>query len=131
MEPAKEICPTTTMRKVSEGALLVDVREIEEIKELAFDVPNSLQIPLSEFEDRYKEVPQDHEVVMVCKNGTRSLKATYFLMNHGWTKVSNMQHGLIRWVEKGFPTKGNTKAVLENKVEGDCCTTSSTNTSCC
>jgi rhodanese-related sulfurtransferase len=129
MEAAKEICPTTTMRKVTEGALLVDVRENEEVNELRFNTPNLLQIPLSEFEDRYAEVPKDMEVVMVCKSGGRSLKATYFLMNHGWTNVYNMQHGLIRWVQKDFPTKGNTSSILENKNAGSCCDSSSS--SCC
>jgi hypothetical protein len=42
----REICPTTTQSWVSEGALLVDVREANEIAELAFDVPIILEIPL-------------------------------------------------------------------------------------
>ena len=60
-----EICPTSTQEWVKRGALLVDVREMEEVEELAFDVPNIINIPLSEFEDRYQEVPTDKEVVMV------------------------------------------------------------------
>ncbi len=130
MKPAKEICPTTTKGKVAEGALLVDVRENDEVSELSFDVPNVMYIPLSEFEERYEEVPKDKEVVLVGKNGMNSLKATYFLMNHGWTNVVNMQHGLIRWVEKGFPTKGNVAAV-QGKDTGSCCGAGSETSSCC
>lgn len=131
METAKEICPTTTQRKVAEGAILVDVRENDEVKELSFNVPNLIHIPLTEFEYRFNEVPKDKEVVVVCKGGSRSLKATYFLMNHGWSNVYNMQHGLIRWVQKGFPTKGNVNAVVENTNKGSCCGTGSSNSSCC
>ena len=107
----KEICPTTTQEWVKNGALLVDVREKDEVEQLAYDVPAILNIPLSEFEERFHEIPKDKDVVMVCKGGSRSLRAAGFLVNHGYTNVVNMQHGIARWVLKGFPTKGNTSVV--------------------
>lgn len=128
----KEICPTTTQEWVKNGAILVDVREIDEINEIAYDVPNILHIPLSEFEDRYTEIPKDKVAVMVCRSGGRSLLAAGFLVNHGYDKVLNMQHGLIRWAEKGFPTKGDTSALLGNKNSSSCCTPSSdSGSNCC
>ena len=117
----KEICPTTTQSWVKEGALLVDVREKDEVAELAYDVPNIINIPLSEFEERFNEVPKDQKVVMVCKGGGRSLRAAGFLVNHGYENVVNMQHGIMRWAEKGFPTKGDSPAASGS---GDCCSTS-------
>jgi rhodanese-related sulfurtransferase len=117
----KEICPTTTQEWVKNGALLIDVREKDEVSELAYDVPNIINIPLSEFEERFNEIPKDKDVVMVCKGGGRSLRAAGFLVNHGYTNVVNMQHGIARWVQKGFPTKGNTTSVTEND---SCCSTS-------
>ncbi len=118
----KEICPTTTQGWVKNGALLVDVREKDEVETLSFDVPNIINIPLSEFEERFNEIPKDREVVMVCKSGARSLRAAGFLVNHGYTNVVNMQHGMIRWATKGFPTKGDTAVVLGNiAINGDCC----------
>jgi len=128
-EKAVEICPTTTFKCVQEGALLVDVRENNEVQELAYDVPAILHIPLSEFEERFQEVPQDREVILVCRSGGRSLKATYYLMNHGYTNVSNMQHGMLRWAEKGFPVKGS---LADNSPSNSCCGTSpSQSSSCC
>ncbi len=47
---AREVCPTTTRRLLGEGALLVDVRERTEVAQLAFDVPGTVVMPLSEFE---------------------------------------------------------------------------------
>lgn len=118
-----EICPTTTQKWVENGALLVDVREKNEVAELVFDVPNLIHIPLSEFEYRINEIPKDKEVVMVCTVGSSSLRAAGYLINHGYdkNKVVNMQHGLARWVQKGFPTKGNTAAVTAGS---SCCSTS-------
>mgnify|MGYP005875826479 CR=1 FL=1 len=120
----KEICPTTAQEWLKSGALLVDVREKDEVNELAYDVPNSINIPLSEFDERFNEIPTNKNVVMACKGGGRSLRATGFLLNHGYhpEKVVNMQHGILRWVEKGFATKGNKSSVSESG--SDCCSTS-------
>lgn len=120
----KEICPTSTQHYIKSGALLIDVREKDEVNALAFDVPNLVNIPLSEFENHYQDIPKDTKVVMVCKAGGRSLRAAGFLVNHGYQNVVNMKHGLTRWVEKGFPTKGNISAANG----GDSCCSSS---SCC
>jgi rhodanese-related sulfurtransferase len=117
----KEICPTTTQEWVKNGALLVDVREKNEVNELAFDVPNIINIPLSEFEERYTEIPKDKNVVMVCRAGERSLRAAGYLLNHGYTHVVNMKLGMTRWVQKGFPTKGNISVINGND---SCCSTS-------
>jgi rhodanese-related sulfurtransferase len=132
-----EICPTTTQGWVKKGALLVDVRERDEVEQLAFDVSNIVNIPLSEFETGYKELPFDTNLVIVCRSGVRSLRAAGFLINNGYdpAKVVNMQHGIIRWAQKGFPTKGDTSAVLGTTINSGCCGTLNTRTtadnSCC
>ncbi len=132
---ATEICPTTTQGRVKAGALLVDVRERDEVAQLAYDVPNLINISLSEFEERYQELPKDKELVMVCRGGGRSLKATYYLMNMGYENVVNMQHGIVRWVQKGFPTKGDTNSVLAKSDSSSCCSpasaTNASSGSCC
>lgn len=128
---AIEICPTTTQGRVKAGALLVDVREKDEVAQLAFDVPEIINIPLSEFEDRYSELSKDRELVMVCRDGGRSLKTTYYLMNQGYENVMNMQHGLVRWVQRGFPTKGDTNSVLIKSESAGCCDTPNSDGSPC
>jgi rhodanese-related sulfurtransferase len=119
-DKATEICPTTAFGRVREGALLVDVREVDEVSEAAYDVSSIINIPLSEFEERFVEVPKDQPVIMVCRSGGRSLKATYFLINHGYTNVVNMQQGMLRWAEKGFPVKGTLQPLRANSC--DCST---------
>ena len=119
----KEICPTTTQEWVKSGALLVDVREKEEVTQLAYDVPHIINIPLSEFEERFNEIPKDKKVIMVCRSGGRSLRAAGFLVNHGYDKVVNMRDGIIRWVQKQFPTKGDTSSVIHLNQENSCCET--------
>lgn len=116
-----EICPTTTFNKLKEGILLVDVREKDEVEKLSFDVPNIINIPMSELETRYNEIPKNKDIVMVCTVGERSLLATGFLIKNGYdvNKVTNMKLGLVRWIERGFSTKGDTLNIEVKK--SSCC----------
>lgn len=116
---AREVCPTTSRRLLAEGALLVDVREPEEVAALAFAGCEQLRIPLSEFERRWTEIPRDRDVILACAVGQRSLKATYWLMVQGYERVMNMQYGLQRWAARGFPVTGDASAAPA--ATGGCC----------
>lgn len=120
----KEICPSTAQEYIKNGALLVDVREKDEVSLLAYDVPKIINIPLSEFEEAYNKIPKDENLVIVCKSGGRSLRAAGFLINHGYDNVVNMKQGIIHWVQKGFPIKGDTSLITESD-------SSSSNSTCC
>jgi rhodanese-related sulfurtransferase len=128
-----EICPTSTQAWVKRGAILVDVREQNEVEQLAFDVPAIVHIPLSEFEIRYKELAMDKELVIVCRSGSRSLRAAGFLINQGFdpVKVVNMKHGIIRWVQRGFPTKGNISGIVDTNAGGCCGHGENKGSGCC
>lgn len=123
MKPAKEICPTTTWGKVSEGALLIDVRPANEVAEIHMDVPKYLTIPLDDLEDRINEIPKDEVIVMISRDGEKSLRTTYFLMNAGYENVFNMSGGLLKWASKKFPTKGDVDKFLDesNYQPSSCC----------
>ena len=122
LKEAKEVCPTSTQALVRDGALLVDVREPSEVEAVSFDVPNIVNIPMSELEQRWTELPRDRQLVMVCQKGERSLKATYFLQFQGYENVANMSNGLEKWVRRGFPIKGNPAAItLPSGATSTCC----------
>lgn len=106
LSQAREVCPTTARRLIDEGALMVDVRELDEVAQAAFDVPGVVLMPMSELEQRFAELPRDRDLVLVCREGDRSLKATYFLMYQRYPRVASMEGGLFKWVRKGFPIKG-------------------------
>lgn len=118
---AREVCPTTSQRLLAEGALLVDVREAAEVAQVGYAGCEVVNIPLSEFETRWAEVPRDRDVILACAVGDRSLKATYFLMYQGYTRVMNMRPGIGRWVARGFPITGNADAVAASESASGCC----------
>jgi rhodanese-related sulfurtransferase len=121
LPPAREVCPTTTRRLIAEGALLVDVRELAEVAQVAFDVPGVLLLPLSEFEQRFAELPRDRDLVLVCQDAERSLKATYFLMYQGYSRVANLEGGLLKWARKGYPIKGAQPDPAAGAMTNGCC----------
>lgn len=118
---AREVCPTTSQRLLKEGALLVDVREPDEVAQMGYAGCDVLTIPLSQFEDRWHEVPRDRDVILACAVGVRSLKATYFLMYQGYDRVMNMKPGIARWAARGFPITGSAEAVASSEAASSCC----------
>jgi rhodanese-related sulfurtransferase len=87
-------------KRVQNGALLIDVREQNEFDEVR--IPGSILLPLSELQQRYSELPTDKELVMQCRSGARSGRASEFLLNNGYTQVVNMTGGILAWNEAGL-----------------------------
>lgn len=81
-------------------AILVDVREQEEFDEVNL---RGLLIPLSEFEQRWQEVPQDKPVYIHCRSGRRSRTALEFLKKQGYTNGFNVTGGILAWLNEINP----------------------------
>jgi rhodanese-related sulfurtransferase len=110
----KEVCPTSTLELIKRGYLLLDVRENNEVQELAFEIPGLIHIPLSELEERHLEIPKDEIIIVACHTGERSYRAIEYLREIGLTNLLNMKKGLVKWVQKGFPTKGDTSSIPQH-----------------
>jgi len=102
---AKEISTEIAKERVERDALFVDVREKYELTEISYDVSHIVNMPLSEFNERFIELPRDKELIIVCRRGRRSLIVTKFLLEQGFVNVVNMIGGVIDWEKKNFPIK--------------------------
>ncbi len=78
--------------KCKEDFQLVDVRELHE-----YEIKNigGILIPLNQLEDRLTKLNKEKEVIVHCASGARSKKAIAILKEHGFTKVYNLQNGLL------------------------------------
>jgi rhodanese-related sulfurtransferase len=85
-----------------EGAFILDVREPDEWNEA--HIPGATLIPLGDLPNRLQEVPQDQEVVVVCRSGNRSATGRNILKNAGYTQVTSMDGGVAQWRSMGLPT---------------------------
>jgi rhodanese-related sulfurtransferase len=98
-----EISVAQAREKRAQGAFILDVRTIEEWEE--GHIPASTLIPLDELPSRFSEVPEDMEIVVVCRSGNRSQAGRDILLNAGYRQVSSMRGGLIEWEALGYPTE--------------------------
>lgn len=120
--PKADITVDEALALSKEGALIIDVREPDELAELAYDVKDIKNIPLGELESRLAEVPKDKQVIVVCKKGGRSSQAYEILKGKGFENVANMEGGMDAWSEKGLPTLAGSekKACCANPNSKDC-----------
>jgi rhodanese-related sulfurtransferase len=85
----REIQGDDARKLVSAGARLLDVRSPDEYAH--GHLPGAVNIPVQELDRRLAEVgPADRELVVYCRSGHRSARATEILRQHGFTKVHNL-----------------------------------------
>jgi rhodanese-related sulfurtransferase len=86
---------------VADGAFLLDVREDDEWT--AGHVPGAVHVPMMEIPARADEVPDDRDVVVVCRMGQRSAQVVAYLRQHGWDRAVNLDGGMTSWDAAGRP----------------------------
>ena len=84
-------------------AFVLDVRDPWEYVEGRIQGAHSL--PQADLALRLAEVPKDHDVLVVCASGNRSLRSAGFLTAVGYTRVTNLDGGTSGWIEAGNPVE--------------------------
>lgn len=106
------------------GSTMIDVREPDEVAEVAYDLDKVINIPLSQLEGRMSEIPKDKPLVIACQSGGRSRKASNILLQNGYSDLVNMEGGMSAWMDKGFEVikdgKSSKKACCADPKSKDC-----------
>ena len=77
---------------------VIDVREPHEYAIVNMGAP---LIPLGSLPQRLNELPgKDAEIIVHCKTGGRSQKASLALKEAGYTNVSNLAGGITAWADR-------------------------------
>ena len=116
-EVLEQVGPIKAKLMLKNGALLIDVREESEVAELAYDVADKMNIPLSQLKERMSEIPKDRKLVLACRSGGRSGRASKMLLQNGYTTLVNLKGGMNAWSAKGLDTIVNG----EKKAKKACC----------
>ena len=74
--------------------LLLDVRD-----QLEYDIChlNGMLIPMGELPHRLNELNPEQKIIVHCKGGGRSARATEYLEQQGFKDVSNLKGGISAW----------------------------------
>jgi rhodanese-related sulfurtransferase/DNA-directed RNA polymerase subunit RPC12/RpoP len=92
--------------KGTKNVVLLDVRTPEEFngtaKEKFGKLAGAINIPVQDLEKRIAELAKykNKEIVVYCSHSHRSPRASYLLMQNGFSKVTNMEYGMSEWQSK-------------------------------
>ena len=99
----KTIEPKALKAKLDAGEdlVLIDVREENE-REIC-NIGGTL-IPLGQVLERSSEIPKDKSVIVYCRSGGRSGRAIEALTAAGFTNLTNLVGGVLRWSDDVDPS---------------------------
>jgi len=81
---------------------LVDVREADEFVGELGHIAGAKLVPLATLQDALDAIPRDRPVVVVCRSGGRSAKATQALLARGFAEIASLRGGMLDWTSRGF-----------------------------
>ncbi|MHC5353824.1 rhodanese-like domain-containing protein [Myroides sp. LJL115] len=79
---------------------LVDVRTSEEFEQGSIDGAQNIDFLQKDFLDNISNLDKDKAVYIFCKSGKRSANARKKLLENGFTKVYELDGGVLQWQEK-------------------------------
>lgn len=85
-----------------EEILLVDVRSASEYTHDGH-IEGVRLLPLQNLLQQAGELPQDQEIIFVCRSGNRSMVACQQMARLGYSNVKNFDGGMIAWKMAGLP----------------------------
>ena len=99
----REVDARTSAQLHEQGAVLIDVREQDEV-DLGI-VPGAIHIPRGFLEMRIEEAVRDHDtpVIVYCAGGVRSIFGAEALSQLGYRDVLSMSGGFSGWKASGLP----------------------------
>ncbi len=105
--PYIDISVDTAYDMITNGSypdlVVLDVRTQSEYD--SGHIYGAVWIPVTELDGRIGELAghENHEIIVYCKSGGRSVTASGILDSHGFTKVYNMLGGITAWQNAGYP----------------------------
>jgi len=102
----EQVDPSVVREQMSNGAVIVDVRETEEFA--AGYIPGAKHVPRGYLESRIEGVVPDRSqhLVLYCASGNRSAYAARTLIEDlGYERVESMVGGITLWKDRGYPVE--------------------------
>lgn len=104
-EGVPEVTPQQ-VQGMAEGARLIDVREVNEFTGELGHIPGAELVPLGTIEHAVKDWDKLAPLVMICRSGARSGRATQQLRQMGFAEVVNMKGGMLAYNAAGLTVEG-------------------------
>lgn len=113
-----EVLPKMQVKKISTDELqqrlkndnnivLLDSSLEADVEKFSIDSPKRIYIPFEELSDRYREIPRDKMVAVICLKGTRAPTAVRYLAKKGFSNVVSVEGGIEQWIKEKKPVVRN------------------------
>lgn len=104
IEGVRHITPAEAMFSLlNHDAVLIDVREEDEVLIESVPLDNVLYHPMSVILDRLPNIAKNQNIILGCSVGIRSSKVANLLRIQGYPSVANLDGGFNAWKAQGFP----------------------------
>lgn len=80
---------------------ILDVRTIDEYT--SEHIEGALNIPLQELQEKVGMLDKNKIILVYCRSGVRSLQASQILVDNGFTRINNIEGGIVAWHNEGYP----------------------------
>lgn len=97
------LSPAEAYALINDDVIFIDVREDYEIGYKKFEVKNLFYIPFSDFINKIESLPKDKLLIIADSYGLRSKETVKKLIDKGFTKVANLNGGILDWERDGLP----------------------------
>jgi rhodanese-related sulfurtransferase len=82
-------------RNESRDGRVIDVREAHEYNR--GHIKGAVNVPLSQLQQRLKDIPRDRAVYLYCQSGMRSKQAARLLVRQGYARLAHLRGGMMSW----------------------------------
>jgi rhodanese-related sulfurtransferase len=104
IEGVRHITPDNALEAVeSVDAVLIDVRELSEVRLEKIPMDRLINHPMSVIMDRLPYISKAQNIILICQGGIRSVKVANLLNRQGYPNVANLEGGITMWKVQGLP----------------------------
>lgn len=80
-----------------ESPYLLDIREPWEWEVANLGDRGAELIPMRQLPNRLEDLPDDRDIVVYCRSGSRSDRVASYLRDQGFERAMNLEGGILAW----------------------------------
>ena len=108
IDGVKHINPLDALEALENGdAVMIDVRELNEVKLESVPLDRVLNHPMSVILERLPYITKDQNIIVACPGGVRSSRVASLLIQNGYENIASLDGGFKTWKSKGLPYEIN------------------------
>ena len=99
------LSPKEAFDVINKNTCIIDIRSDFEIAGKKIKGTEIIYIPYALLKEKYNDLSIDKIYIVVDAVGMRSKEAVMFLMEKGFTKIANLNGGIVDWEKDELPIK--------------------------